>query len=576
MITNIHRAKTASDIQRYVRYTLAPKEEKENQHYQAGERLLDIDTQYISIGPDVEHNATSHDITNQIMDWNKEHRPGKKAPACPALLGEFSFTKADKEQFYTESHTGERYLDTRKILAVCKRGIGMTMSDDRPMFLSLHGDTECLHVHFAAAMVNSHGKIWDGSTLTDEHGNKTKVRDYRQWELTNEKLEIEYGLERVQHRKAMMHEGEHRQSQVKRPSNAEVHLLKDKGILSDSMDLAGRLDEAYNKSNKQFDKFLELTEQYRIRIKPNMSATKVNGLSFAIDDMDGFIKASDLGNKYKWSKLEKELNYEHSRDFQKLAGLKDRESANRPVVETSINTASELTRITEELTRVTEELTETVRIEQGANIADNGIGPSIGHEDRNELARPSSVSKEATGQRTSNRENGRSENTSTTSTDNRHIAASLDSVGGSPSYQPSTSIRYVESVEQSIKSATDDNSRNGFNEQTVGQTGAGHSDEQPVATVDLQEDKVKRRERSITNLITKGGMTREQAEFAYEKEQQLAAKRAEEPTWTPDKPVTKEPDISDMSRRLAEYAKQMNTQNRSRSSGYSNDSGLSI
>ena len=545
MITNINRAKTASDIQRYVRYTLAPKEEKTNEHYEAGERVLDIDTQYISIGPEVEHNATSHDITNQIIEWNEEHRPGKNAPKCPALLGTISFTKADKEQFYTESHTGERYIDTDKVLAVCKKAIGMTMSDDRPMFLSAHGDTECLHVHFAAAMVDSHGKIWDGSTMTNEQGEKIKVRDYRQWELTNEKLEIEYGLERVQHRKAMQHEGEHRQSQVKRPSNAEVHLLKDKGELSDSMDLAGRLERAYTESNNKFDKFLELAEQFNIRIKPNMNATKVNGLAFATEDMDGFIKASDFGKKYKWTNLEKELNYEHSRDFQKLAELKDRASTNRPVVETSINTTSELTRITEELTRVTEELTETVRIEQGANVTDNGISPSLGHEDRLQPERTSGFHEEVTGLGTYNREDGRSSNTPTTSTENRYITSSLDGVGSSPSYQPSSSLRDVESIEQSKQPATINTDRNSFNEQTVGQTGSGHSDEQPVATGDSQEDKVKRRERSIQTLILKGGMTREQAEFAYDKEKQLAEKRAAEKdhasTWTPDKPVAKAP-----------------------------------
>lgn len=572
MITNIHRAKTASDVQRYVRYTLAPKEEKENENYKAGERVLDIDTQYISIGPDVEHNATSHDVTNQIIEWNKEHRPGKNAPKCPALLGEFSFTKADKEQFYIESHTGERYIDTDKVLAVCKKAIGMTMSDDRPMFLSVHGDTECLHVHFAAAMVDSHGKIWDGSTLTDEHGNKTKVRDYRQWELTNEKLEIEYGLDRVQHRKAMMHEGEHRQSQVKRPSNAEVHLLKDKGIISGSMDLAGRLEDAYNTSNKQFDKFLELAEQYRIRIKPNMSTTKVNGLSFAIDDMDGFIKASDLGNKYKWSKLEKELNYEHSRDFQKLAELKDRASANRPVVETSINTASELTRITEELTRVTEELTETVRIEQGANIADNGISPSIGHEDRNELARPSSVPQEVTGQRASNREDGRAGDTTTTRTTDRYNTASSDSVWSSPSPMPSNVGRTVESEQQieqpaaTTGTATDDQ----------------HQSEQSNLRGSEEEDKVKRRELRIKTIMTSGAMTREQAEFAYDTQQKIAEKRAAEKehssTWTPDKPTApaQNNDRVSYSESMQAFANQVNKQNRSRSSGYSNDSGLSI
>lgn len=570
MITNVHRANASGDIQRYIRYTIAPDKDQKSEHYKHGERTLSIEGTNLFVGVGVERNKTSHDITNQILKWNEDKRAGRSQPKSPALLGVVSFTENDTNQFYSTSKRGVEFLDLQKVMTVGKEMIGETMGYDRPMFLSAHGDKHCLHIHFATSLVNSKGQIWDGSILTDEHGNKKKVRDFRQWEITNEKLEVKYGLDRVEHRKAFEHQGEHRQSQVARPSNASIHLAE-KGILSPSLELSERLELAYNGCNKQFDKFLELAEQNGVHIKPNMNDTKVNGLSFSTDNMDNFIKASDLGNKYKWAKLSKELNYDSSRDHQKLADLKNTGTNNqRPAIKATVEI--------ERLARITEELAETIRHEQGVNVSDNGISPSLGHEDRNELARPSSVPQEVTGQRASNREDGRSENTRTTSTDNRHIAASLDSVGGSPSYQPSSSIRYVESVKQSIQSATDDNSGNGFNEQTVGQTGTGRSNEQPVATVDLQEDKVKRRERSITNLMTKGGMTREQAENAYNDEQKLAEKRALEKenasVWTPDKQTNK----SDMTKALEAYAKQVNTPNRTqtRSTEYSSDSGLSI
>lgn len=343
MITNIHRAKTASDIRNYVRYSLAPKENKDNKHYKAGERVLDFDTQYVNLGVDIEHNITSHDVTNQIMDWNKSHRneKGKKPPACPALLGEISFTKEDSEKFYATSFNGTRYLDHKKILAIAKQSIGMTMSEDRPMFLSLHGDTECLHVHFAVSIVDSHGKIWDGSRMTNDQGEKISVRDFRQWEITNEKLEIEHGLDRVEHRKAFEHEGEHRQRQTKRPSNAAVHLAN-KLELTPTLDLAGRLDIMHAKSNGSFDRFLELAEEQGVRIKPNMNETKVNGLSFACGDMDGYIKASKLGNKYKWAKLSEKLHYEYDRDYQKLADIKAGRTPNIERASTIESAASQL------------------------------------------------------------------------------------------------------------------------------------------------------------------------------------------------------------------------------------------
>lgn len=321
MITNVRRVKSSGDIQRYVRYTIAPEKEQNHEDYVFGERTLELEADNIDVGFDIERNRTSHEVTDQIIQWNKDKRVGRKAPASPAVAGVIAFSINDTEQFYSTSRHGVKYLDRKRAIEIAREAIKETMGDDRPIYLALHGDKDHLHVHFVAGIVNSQGQIWDGSTLTNEQGKKIKVRDYRQWEMANEKLEIKYGLERVTHRKAMEHEGEHRQPQVRRPSNAVVHLAN-KGEIAPSLDLAGRLELAYNGCNKQFDKFLELAEQNGIHIKPNMNTEKVNGLSFSTDEMDNFIKASDLGNKYKWAKLSKELNYDSSRDYQKLAELK--------------------------------------------------------------------------------------------------------------------------------------------------------------------------------------------------------------------------------------------------------------
>lgn len=339
MITNVRRIKSSGDIQRYVRYTIAPEDEQSNEHYVFGERTLELESDYIDIGLDVERNRTSHEITDQIMQWNEEKRAGKKAPASPALAGVIALSIKDTEQLYSTNQHGVRYLDRKRALEIAREAIGETMGYDRPIYLALHGDKEHLHIHFVAGIVDSHGKIWDGSTMTNEEGKKVKVRDFRQWEITNEKLEIKHGLERVTHRKAMEHEGEHRQSQIKRPSNAVVHLAN-KGEIAPSLDLAGRLDYAYKNCNKQFDGFIELSKQIGLNIKPNMSETKINGLSFSIEGMDGFTKASDIGNKYKWAKLSKELNYEHERDYPKLAELKATAGANASTIGTSERFAS--------------------------------------------------------------------------------------------------------------------------------------------------------------------------------------------------------------------------------------------
>lgn len=321
MITNVHRAKAASDIQRYIRYTIAPKKNKTNEHYQPGERLLSVESDNFLLGSNIQYNKTSHKVTDEFIKWNTEKRNNRPQPKSPAVLGVISFSEADTEKFYSTKEDGTKYLDHQKIIDIAREAVAVTMGGNRLMYFALHGDTKTLHVHFAATMVDSQGKIYDGSKMVNEDGKKVSVRDFRQWEITNEGLEQKYGLDRVEHRKAFEHEGEHRQTQVARLSNQVKHLLE-KGEIAPSLDLATELDFAYTNCNKQFDKFLELTQERGIRIKPNMNETKINGFAFAIGDMDGYIKASDLGNRYKWAKLSKDLNYDNTRDFTACANLK--------------------------------------------------------------------------------------------------------------------------------------------------------------------------------------------------------------------------------------------------------------
>lgn len=354
MITNVRRVESSGDIQRYVRYTIAPEKDKKNKHYIHGERTLSIESDYIDVGLDVERNRTSHEVTDQLMQWNEEKRAGKKPPASPAMAGVISFSSSDTAKFMSTDKDGNEYLDHQKIIKVAREAVGETMGYDRPMYFALHGDKKHLHVHFVASMIDSQGKVYDRSYQLDDQGNKTKnakgkyikVRDYRLWEITNEHLEAKYDLEKVEHRVAFKSQGDHRRTDSIRPTNAAVHLAE-RGELAPSLDLAARLELSYNECNKQFDKFLELTKQHGIQIKPNMNSSNVNGLSFFIDgmtiDKEGnkhYLSGSKMGNKYKWAKLSKELNYEHERDYPKLAELKATAGANASTIGTSERVAS--------------------------------------------------------------------------------------------------------------------------------------------------------------------------------------------------------------------------------------------
>ena len=493
MITNVHRAKASGDIQRYIRYTIAPEEDQKNENYKHGERTLAIEANNVFIGSNVERNKTSRELEDQFIKWNEEHRTGKKPPKSPAVLGVISFTKQDTKKFYSTTPNGTEYLDHQKIIEIAREAVCETMGGDRPMYFALHGDKDHLHVHFAAGIVDSRGKIWDASKMLTEDNKKVSVRDFRTWERVNEGLEQKYGLDTVQHRKAFEHQGEHRQAKVARPTNAAIHLAE-RGELTQSMDLAGRLAEAYMKCNKQFDQFLELAEQNGIRIKPNMGSTKVNGLSFACEGMDGFIKASDLGNKYKWAKLEKDLNYDSSRDYQKLAEIKDRTSTHRP----AINPNSEIERLTRN--------TNSIESKQRELESSRNASQELGNNERTEHSRVVQPSERITPDGTFE---GAGSTDSITRPDTKNNNEGLDTVWRSPSYVPNNDIRNVASDKQTVNSGiTTDNTR--------------QSEQNTLQPADNEAEQIKRKERAIQNLITRGAMSRTEAEYIYNTEKKNA------------------------------------------------------
>ena len=326
MITNVQSAGTLGDIQRYVRYTIAPEKDQTHPEYKHGERTLGVESDNIDMDFELDRNKSSHKVANQITEWNREHRQGNARPSKPALFGNISFSPEDTKQFMCTSTQGiKKYLDVKKVLAVARQAVVNTMGSNRPIYLCAHGDTEHLHVHFVVGLVNDQGQIWNGTK-----GEKT----FRTWEKTNEGLEIEHGLKRVQHRKAFIKEGEHREAPLERLRNSEIHLAN-KGELSLLADLQGRLEESHKAANGNFGKFLDEVKAHGIRISPNMSSTKVDGLSFSLDN-EPYIKGSAVGSKYKWSKLAKGLNYDSERDYSKLAELKERENARK--AELSIRT----------------------------------------------------------------------------------------------------------------------------------------------------------------------------------------------------------------------------------------------
>lgn len=322
MITNVKRNTTVSYVRNLIRYTIAPKKAQHSEHYAHGARTLALNTEYLNLGIDDDRNIIANDLTAQIIEWNKEKRAaiGKRDPKYTAITGVIAFDPEDTKRFMSVDEDGKEYLDTDKVIQIAKEAMQDVLGEDRPMYLALHGDKEHLHVHFVAAIVDSNGKIFNAE-ITNDQGKKESVRDFRLWEEANEKLEIKYDLTRVMHRKAMQHEGEHREPKLKRLTNGAVHVLVDKGESTPKAKLTALLENAYKHSNKQFDIFMENLAFNEITVLPNINSKGVNGLAFTLDGKTKF-SGSDIGPKYKWAKLSKDLNYDNTRDYERLVALK--------------------------------------------------------------------------------------------------------------------------------------------------------------------------------------------------------------------------------------------------------------
>ena len=85
------------------------------------------------------------------------------------------------------------------------------------------------------------------------------------------------------------------------------------GLVSDAM-----------KSRPSTEQFIERLEAAGVDVLPNIASTgRMNGFSFRYDGLK--FSGSELGSAYKWAALQKEIDYEQTRDSEALARRRDAE-----------------------------------------------------------------------------------------------------------------------------------------------------------------------------------------------------------------------------------------------------------
>jgi hypothetical protein len=190
----------------------------------------------------------------------------------------------------------------------------MGFTDSHPYAVYLHDDAEGQHVHIVASRISYDGKVYLGK---NENLKSTQVIS---------KLEQRHGLT-ITPGVELDDQGKLKMPEVKTPSKSEVEQALRKNEKPARSQLQSLVQEAMSGKPTMTD-FLERLEVAGVRVIPNIakSTKKVNGLSFELNNVS--FKASDLGDRFKWSRLTQEVNYVETRDFAQLARLKLASSTN--------------------------------------------------------------------------------------------------------------------------------------------------------------------------------------------------------------------------------------------------------
>jgi len=173
--------------------------------------------------------------------------------------------------------------------------------DSRPWIAVRHSDTDLDHIHILTSRINFNKEIWHG---------KWEVR--KAIESTQE-LEKRFGLTLTPGLDELTSDGR------KKPTSNEIQMAARTGGSLPRVELQEIIDAALDGDEPiSIFAFIERVEASGAVALPNVASTgKMNGFSFSLDGIS--FKASDLGKKYGWGKLQQRgVIYEQDRDGPEL------------------------------------------------------------------------------------------------------------------------------------------------------------------------------------------------------------------------------------------------------------------
>jgi hypothetical protein len=161
-----------------------------------------------------------------------------------------------------------------------------------------HNDTDHDHVHILINRVGLDSTIWFG-----RHELPKAIEATQQ-------IEKEFNLS--------LTKGYVEKSEIKKLSDKEINMAIRTGEEPPRQYLQNTINKILKQKNITAPDFAKRLEDFGINVRANLASTgKMNGFSFEYNNIS--FKGQDLGQKYKWSELQKRgVSYEQTRDCEKL------------------------------------------------------------------------------------------------------------------------------------------------------------------------------------------------------------------------------------------------------------------
>lgn len=188
----------------------------------------------------------------------------------------------------------------------------MGFTEAHPRAYVLHDDADGQHIHIVASRVSAEGKVFLG-----QNENLASTRHIQA-------LERDHGLTITKGPTYDPDTNKLVMPEARRLKAGEVERAIRTGAEPPRQKLRQLIDAA-KADRPTVAEFSRRLSTAGVGVLANVASTgRLNGFSFELDGVK--FKASQLGDKYKWSQLQKEINYDQTRD---RAGLEERQLARR-------------------------------------------------------------------------------------------------------------------------------------------------------------------------------------------------------------------------------------------------------